>query len=760
MKLRYSIYLLFACASLSGLSSCADNDYANPDSDRVAVTFAPQIEGSETRAVDQTWSAGDKVGVCMVADKAALPAASTFNQYTVSGAGTSVGLSPVTVDQTLFYPTDGSDVNFVAFSPYATVASNAVSYSTFAAQSTQADMEKVDFLYHKGSTAYNKTSTSAALAFGHKLSKIIINATTAGDATAITLSSLAMTITGTPSSVSASLADGSITAGGSNATIAPYHTDGSSTRIATAILVPHAAKAGRTITFTATEGNFTYTFPSDDFAFESNKVYTLNFKITRQGAELTDATIDNWTAGTVDWTGKYMFELLNDSFAFTADANTTTTMAFNSNSGTAPTVELSTSATNANAGVPAWVTGALTTSAESGYTAYTYTFNVTENTDGSAREAYAHILNGATSLGGVPLKQKGTYEYAANSYMMKPSTTDVSIQIPVNRANEHAAWVNDATAKIGDADALTAVILWSDVQGLITVETVGAGATGAIKVTVPAASSAAIAATTEGNAVVAVKVGGVIKWSWHIWVTNYVPAPIGALGWMDRNLGATSNKPSADLAERYKTYGLLYQWGRKDPFPNSGPQTAATTAVEPTLYGGDAGTSFTYGMKESEVAELGAATMIKAAQSISYTVANPMTFIAMTGSWQNSPASATTDNNWGYQGGKELYDPCPEGYRVPKNGSWGTAIATTDYPWNTTYLGRDLFPFGGWYPASGRRANTTGALSSVGSSGCAWSASPSSAANGNYLILASGSVSPAGNSGRTLGCGVRCLLDQ
>ena len=73
----------------------------------------------------------------------------------------------------------------------------------------------------------------------------------------------------------------------------------------------------------------------------------------------------------------------------------------------------------------------------------------------------------------------------------------------------------------------------------------------------------------EGNAVIAVKdADGTILWSWHIWCAEE--------GWqeqvyandagimMDRNLGATSATPG-DVG----ALGLLYQWGRKDPFLGS-----------------------------------------------------------------------------------------------------------------------------------------------------------------------------------------------
>lgn len=93
----------------------------------------------------------------------------------------------------------------------------------------------------------------------------------------------------------------------------------------------------------------------------------------------------------------------------------------------------------------------------------------------------------------------------------------------------------------------------------------------------------------EGNAVIAgYNDDGEIVWSWHIWVNNDTPAqlskaiPYTTYQWgneivytdrarvtgksvMSRNLGALKSEPGDDPAQ---TYGLWYQWGRKDPFPN------------------------------------------------------------------------------------------------------------------------------------------------------------------------------------------------
>ena len=72
----------------------------------------------------------------------------------------------------------------------------------------------------------------------------------------------------------------------------------------------------------------------------------------------------------------------------------------------------------------------------------------------------------------------------------------------------------------------------------------------------------------KGNAAIAAKdAEGTILWSWHIWMTDKPKDQAynnGAGTMMDRNLGATSATPGSVGA-----LGLLYQWGRKDPFPGA-----------------------------------------------------------------------------------------------------------------------------------------------------------------------------------------------
>ena len=87
----------------------------------------------------------------------------------------------------------------------------------------------------------------------------------------------------------------------------------------------------------------------------------------------------------------------------------------------------------------------------------------------------------------------------------------------------------------------------------------------------------------NGNALIAAKNEyGTILWSWHIWVCkDYDPVATAhvynnnAGTMMDRNLGATSTTQNA-----VQSLGLMYQWGRKDPFLGPGAVSYASASEQ------------------------------------------------------------------------------------------------------------------------------------------------------------------------------------
>jgi hypothetical protein len=187
----------------------------------------------------------------------------------------------------------------------------------------------------------------------------------------------------------------------------------------------------------------------------------------------------------------------------------------------------------------------------------------------------------------------------------------------------------------------------------------------------------------EGNVVVAVKVDGAIKWSWHIWVTNYDPetenkkftstgvtrlaAPDAGKEhtFMDRNMGALSNTHTED-GHDYSAFGMFYQWGRKDPLP--GAWYLSAEGALPTVYTPDA--------PEGKLLPLSSPGMTA---GIRYSIEHPGEFIylpsPLTGFWSWNDLSVESLADLWYDGTdvsfdvvKSVYDPCPSGWRLPSKG--------------------------------------------------------------------------------------------
>ena len=270
----------------------------------------------------------------------------------------------------------------------------------------------------------------------------------------------------------------------------------------------------------------------------------------------------------------------------------------------------------------------------------------------------------------------------------------------------------------------------------------------------------------EGNAVIAVKddkgtdstEDDVILWSWHIWLTD---KPVGQTYYvydsfseevagvmMDRNLGATSADPG-DVG----ALGLLYQWGRKDPFLGSSSISDVTEAAS----------TVTWPASVESTSETG---------TIEYAVSHPTTFITLNTNnddWYYTDTEDTDDTRWTTsESEKSIYDPCPAGWRVPDGGDsgvWSKAKGSSS-EYKRDYDSNDRgMNFSGdfgtdqtiWYPAAGYRYNTDGSLSLVVNYGYYWSATPYGNYASSLYFFDSGDVYPSNDDYRAYGYSVRCL---
>ncbi|AZA52400.1 hypothetical protein [Chryseobacterium sp. G0201] len=157
---------------------------------------------------------------------------------------------------------------------------------------------------------------------------------------------------------------------------------------------------------------------------------------------------------------------------------------------------------------------------------------------------------------------------------------DDGLYIPVKKAYE--MWAkgrymqneNNVFTPIDKNGAQSTSVYWEDVNGLIKSTTIeGTGENAKIKVIVDKTKG-------KGNASIDFRVNNNVYWTWHVWVTDSPEEDGAEYGqghetdlsgtsfvpkYMDRNLGATN---ASFLGNDWnKSGGLMYQWGRKDPFP-------------------------------------------------------------------------------------------------------------------------------------------------------------------------------------------------
>lgn len=358
----------------------------------------------------------------------------------------------------------------------------------------------------------------------------------------------------------------------------------------------------------------------------------------------------------------------------------------------------------------------------------------------------------------------------ANCYMLNPDAKDVDLQIPVRRANEiyqdricdryGLLSVNGYYQKDSiPAAAVTgrewvAEVLWQDNSAAMVNITNGTIRTRTDYIKLRPTGVA-------GNCVIGLRRSSdkAIVWSWHLWITGYEPTTdyagdleVGEVhqytGWMkdnnkfimDRNLGAAESEFGPD------SWGLLYQWGRKDPFAG-----ASRTWYVPNGSGGFKAAAETDVMKTA--AGAGVNNIYKGVGNVTAFYVN-----GAGGDW-------TSRNDLLWQDGvKTLFDPCPVGWRVPRSAVWQN-VSAANALWETTHgtgnngvrLWKIVLAGPAWYPAQGYRDATTGAVTAGSSQSAVWSSTLNGTSATAWGI--SGTFQAPGAKARANGYPVRCVKE-
>lgn len=244
----------------------------------------------------------------------------------------------------------------------------------------------------------------------------------------------------------------------------------------------------------------------------------------------------------------------------------------------------------------------------------------------------------------------------------------------------------------------------------------------------------------EGNVLVsALDARGRVLWSWHLWLTDAPSERIYAGGAgvaMDRNLGALS---TAWLDP--DSQGLMYQWGRKDPF--------AAGLYDTVSSDGKHGTA-------------------------DYARQHPATFIcgnSFNRDWL-FPGHEVASASWS----KSVEDPCPPGWMLPGAMFWKDSGECGVYGSEQTGIiliagARSALPLleeaaqchdapSGWYPSAGYLDWQSGEPAGQGMYGFYWSGEPQGELADQMYFFRTGYANMRRATFRSYGAAVRCVKQQ
>lgn len=317
----------------------------------------------------------------------------------------------------------------------------------------------------------------------------------------------------------------------------------------------------------------------------------------------------------------------------------------------------------------------------------------------------------------------------------------------------------------------------------------------------------------QGNAIVAVRdASNTILWSWHIWVTDFVPGLPATvetsynpnntqrdktvtnyqgvsytfmgvnLGWCDagtkifdpRQVKVVLSQPGNNITTDFvvsqlgytattKGNNTYYQWGRKDPML---PSKGDGSNLDKTYYS----TDLVFSKKSGPV-------------SISSSILNPNIFYVIAqGNWcldsyynlwsiNNVTATGVGTDNKVI---KTIYDPSPVGYCLPPSNAWTGSTTTgknSKIPSQFNIKGAfqsgwsfycGLNQTGGiiFYPATGRRLYS-GSIYKEGNDGYCWAAVPTTDIYAfSFLVYDTSEVNPLYSSNRANGYSIRPVREK
>ncbi|CDN32238.1 putative cell surface protein [Mucinivorans hirudinis] len=287
------------CATLVAMAfiGCKNRTTAppqEPTDKRVAAQFT--TGNVITRVADDAWEVGDKIGIFMsknghdeVTDRLENIVDGVENYpYEIASSGLSSGSAKFSPSgfqkKEIFFPTDGSSVDFFAYHPY---SSDLEGHTLDVDISNQSSQTKLDLMWAKKDN-HSMAAADVKLEFTRSLAKVEVKLAPGDGFTQDALKDAKVTIEGVPTKASASIFDGKISSLSTTDKVAlvkkgEYGFEG--------ILIPHTALAynNRQISIELANGVKVNSPISEDIVAAKRRTYTVKVdkRATKFSMEIT-----------------------------------------------------------------------------------------------------------------------------------------------------------------------------------------------------------------------------------------------------------------------------------------------------------------------------------------------------------------------------------------------------------------------------------------------------------------------------------------
>ena len=303
--------IFMATLAAAVLTACNNDENNVIDTGSSQATFTAAIDGQvNTRAFDQTWEAGDAIGISGTSGSTVY----TNVQYVTTGGNGNFTVG--TPGNEIYYQDDNS-VTFTAYYPWANLAADATTITADTrAQASQSDF---DFLWSRQTGS--KASPNVQFIFTHKMTKLVLTIKKGDGVSYQEVQDAVLSLRGFKYNGTFNVTDGTATATGDNLTAdwtfagnttetdynAPLSKDDAAETVSyTLILFPQVFSNSLPITATITGGqSFSATLDftkanenaSDTDAqneWVPGRQYNLSVTLRKTGITVNGSTIQGW----------------------------------------------------------------------------------------------------------------------------------------------------------------------------------------------------------------------------------------------------------------------------------------------------------------------------------------------------------------------------------------------------------------------------------------------------------------------------------